>query len=68
MDNRQFTYIYLRRQTEAGINMEVRASIEKRRSIRKFKDTPDMRPRKKMDEVLEYRGFGCVQEEGVKTS
>lgn len=47
--------------------MEVRASIEKRRSIRKFKDTPDMRLRKKMDEVLEYRGFGCVQEEGVKT-
>ena len=42
MDNRQFTYIYLRRQTEAGIDidMEVRDSIEKRRSIRKFKDTP----------------------------
>ena len=47
--------------------MEVRASIEKIRSIRKFKDTPDMRHRKKMEEVLEYRGFGCVQEEGVKT-
>ena len=39
-DNRQFTYIYLRRQTEAGIDIEVRDSIEKRRSIRKFKDTP----------------------------
>mgnify|MGYP002762277223 FL=1 len=41
-DNRQFTYIYLRRQTEAGIDidMEVRDSIEKRRSIRKFKDIP----------------------------
>lgn len=32
-------------------------------------EAPDMRPRKKMDEVLEYRGFGCAQgEEGVKTS
>ena len=42
MDNIRFTYIYLRRQTEAGIDidMEVRDSIEKRRSIRKFKDTP----------------------------
>lgn len=67
--------------------MEVRASIEKRRSsIGKEQaavevysihrrcdpehaaENPDMRPRKKMDEVLEYRGFGCVQEEGVKKS
>lgn len=71
--------------------MEVRDSIEKRRSIRKFKDIP-VEPaiirqlieaaaiqnllqriqrcglERKMDEVLEYRGFGCVQEEGVKTS
>ena len=39
-DNRQFTYIYLRRQTEADIAMEVRDSIEKRHSIRRFKDTP----------------------------
>lgn len=31
---------YLRRQTEADIDMEVRDSIEKRRSIRKFKDIP----------------------------
>ena len=30
-------------------------------------ENPDMRPRRKMEEVLEYRGFGCVQEEGVKT-
>ena len=40
LDNIRFTYIYLRRQTEADIAMEVRDSIEKRRSIRKFKNTP----------------------------